>query len=150
MNWRAVLLSSAFASALTLSFVPQAAAKHDRYSRDDGGCSQIFDRIELDRSKIDEIGPTGRHRKALQWYQDDLRNAQRDLDRCRYGDETASYDPDPYYRTQRAYDPYYGSGRYDSYDDSSRYDPYDDVNGDQSFDWKRDWPMLLGIFLPNQ
>ena len=142
MNWRAVLLSGVLASALTLSFVPPAAAKHDRYSRDDDRCSQIFDRVELDRSKIEEIGPTGRHRKALQWYEDDLRNAHRDLDRCRYGDDTASYDPDPYYDTARSYDPSYDSGRYDP--------SYDDVSGDQSFDWKRDWPMLLGIFLPNQ
>jgi hypothetical protein len=142
MNWRAVLLSGVLASALSISVVPPVAAKHYRYSRNDGQCAQVIDRIELDRSKIAEIGPTGRHRKALQWYKDDLRNAHRDLDRCRYGDDTASYDPDPYYDTARSYDPYNDSGRYDP--------SYDDVNGDQSFDWKRDWPMLLGIFLPNQ
>ena len=145
MNWRAVVLSGVLAAGLSVSAVPQAAAKHwdrdfdeSRYDR----CSQITDRIDLDHSKIDEIGPTGRHRKALQWYEDDLRNAERDLDRCRYGDETASYDPDPYYPNGRSSDPDYDSGR----DDPS----YDDSNADQGFDIKRDWPMLLGLFLPNQ
>jgi len=142
---------------LSVSLVPQAAAKHwnwdRRYdeSRYDGRCAQVIDRIELDRSKIAEITPTGRHRKALQWYKDDLRNAHRDLDRCRYGDDTAGYDPDPYYGAGRSYDPYYDSARNDPYSDSGRYDPYyDDASADQSFDIKRDWPMLLGIFLPNQ
>jgi hypothetical protein len=45
-------------------------------------CGKIIDRIEYDRSKIDEIEP-GRHEKAKQWYVDDLHNAERDLDRCR-------------------------------------------------------------------
>ena len=47
-------------------------------------CGKIIDRIEYDRSKIHEIEP-GRHEKAKQWYIDDIRNAERDLDRCRAG-----------------------------------------------------------------
>jgi hypothetical protein len=39
----------------------------------------MIDRIRFDRAKINEIEPTGRHRKALQWYKDDLLNAQRYL-----------------------------------------------------------------------
>jgi hypothetical protein len=48
-------------------------------------CASIEDRIDFDHEKIDQIEPTGRHRDALQWYRDDLVNARRDLDRCRYG-----------------------------------------------------------------
>lgn len=52
---------------------------------DDGRCQQYRDRISFNRSKIREIEPTGRHRKALQWYKDDTVNALRDLDDCRRG-----------------------------------------------------------------
>jgi hypothetical protein len=52
--------------------------EHQRYA-----CSEIDDRIDYDRAKIDEISPTGRHKKALQWYRDDLRNAERERERCR-------------------------------------------------------------------
>jgi hypothetical protein len=51
----------------------------------DRRCAKIEDRINLDHEKIDQIEPTGRHRDALQWYRDDLEDARRDLDRCRYG-----------------------------------------------------------------
>ena len=54
-----------------------------RYGGGNGACGGIMDRIHNDRSKIAEIGPTGRHRKALQWYHDDLNNAHRDLGNCR-------------------------------------------------------------------
>ena len=47
----------------------------------DGRYGQLMERMNNDRAKINEIAPTGRHRKALQWYKDDLRNAQRDLER---------------------------------------------------------------------
>ena len=57
--------------------------KHDR--EDDSRCDQIRDRIRFNKSKIREIEPTGRHRKALQWYKDDTGNAYNDLDRCRHG-----------------------------------------------------------------
>jgi len=150
MNWRAILLSGMLAAGVSLSFVQTAAAKHwDRYYDEDcdrrgdyrdtsygrygGQCAQIYQRIDLDRSKIEEIGPTGRHRKALQWYRDDLRNAERDLDNCRYRGADA-------YRTDRVYDPSYGSG---SYDDPS----YDDAANDRPFEWKRDWPVLLGTVI---
>lgn len=56
----------------------------ERY-RDDGRCREIIDRIRHDRGKIREIAPTGRHKKALQWFRDDLVNAQRDLNNCRRG-----------------------------------------------------------------
>jgi hypothetical protein len=46
---------------------------------------QLMDRMNNDQAKINEIGPTGRHRKALQWYKDDMRNAQRDMDQYRAG-----------------------------------------------------------------
>jgi len=52
--------------------------RYDR--RGDGDYGKLTDRTRNDQAKIDEIGPTGRHRKALQWYKDDLRNAQRDMD----------------------------------------------------------------------
>jgi len=51
--------------------------------RNDGRYGQLMQRMDNDRAKIAEIGPTGRHRKALQWYQDDMRNAQRDLQNYR-------------------------------------------------------------------
>jgi hypothetical protein len=45
-------------------------------------CNGIRGRIYNDRARIAQIGPTGRHRKALQWYQEDLNDARRDLARC--------------------------------------------------------------------
>jgi DNA repair ATPase RecN len=51
--------------------------EHKRYS-----CGEIRDRIRLDREKIATIDPS-KHHKALQWYRDDLSNAERDMDRCR-------------------------------------------------------------------
>jgi hypothetical protein len=58
---------------------------HYKHNDDDARCGQILDRMRFDRSKIREIEPTGRHRKALQWYRDDLGNAGHDLDNCRHG-----------------------------------------------------------------
>jgi hypothetical protein len=54
-----------------------ARREHRRY-----GCAEIGDRIRYDREKIRTIDPS-KHHKALQWYKDDLRNAERDRDRCR-------------------------------------------------------------------
>ncbi len=45
-------------------------------------CAHIGDRIRLDRQKIADIDPA-KHPKALQWYRDDLQNAERDRDQCR-------------------------------------------------------------------
>jgi Spy/CpxP family protein refolding chaperone len=63
--------------------------KHGRWKRehrgDDARCGEILDRMRFNRAKIREIEPTGRHRKALQWYKDDSDNARKDLDRCRHG-----------------------------------------------------------------
>jgi hypothetical protein len=50
--------------------------------------SQLVDRIDNDRAKIAEIGPTGRYRIALQWYKDDLHNALRDMRNYRFQMET--------------------------------------------------------------
>lgn len=164
MNWRRLVLSGILAAGLGLTSVPRTFAdpppwagvwRHDRYGDDDGDddagygrshegrwrgrygrddarCGEILDRIDNDRGKIAEIAPTGRHRKALQWYRDDLQNAHRDLNRCRdgSGDDSAWFD-DRYDRT-------------DSGDDDS----YDDAN--DSFDWKNDWPLLLGSILAPQ
>ncbi len=52
--------------------------EHERYA-----CSEVDGRIDNDRAKIDEISATGRHKKALQWYRDDLKNALRDREDCR-------------------------------------------------------------------
>ncbi|MBI2964082.1 MAG: hypothetical protein HYY35_10040 [Deltaproteobacteria bacterium] len=160
MSWRAMFLCGALAAGLTLSLVSRAGAdpppwagvwRHhhhhdddDRYDRGDSGryrrwnrgefaarCGQIIDRIGFDRGKIAEITPTGRHRKALQWYRDDLRNAQRDLYDCR---NRVAHGPPPYDATR--YDPYYGRGARDAYDGA--------------FDWKRDWPFLLGALIDPQ
>ena len=49
------------------------------YRRTDPNSAQLMDRLRFDREKINEIAPTGRHRKALQWYKDDLQNARRAL-----------------------------------------------------------------------
>jgi len=46
--------------------------------RGSGYSAACSDRIARDRAKIAEIGPSGRHRKALRWFQDDLNNAMRD------------------------------------------------------------------------
>ena len=53
--------------------------------RNDDGYRKLMERMNKDQAKINEIEPTGRHRKALQWYKDDMRNAQRDMDRYRAG-----------------------------------------------------------------
>ena len=47
------------------------------YRRNDPNYTKMMDRMRYDRAKINEIEPTGRHRKALQWYKDDLQNARR-------------------------------------------------------------------------
>jgi hypothetical protein len=104
------------------------------YRWNDPQYRKLMDRIAYDRAKIAEIEPTGRHRKALQWYKDDLQNARRDRYNYRYDRyKDASFDRpppayDPYYRPMSSYDPYYGYA-------------------DPSFDWKRDWPLLLGQLL---
>jgi hypothetical protein len=51
----------------------------------DNRCAQIEDRISRDHEKIDQIDPTGQNRDTPQSYRDDLENARRDLDYCRYG-----------------------------------------------------------------
>jgi hypothetical protein len=106
MNWRAVFLSAVLAIGLSLTFLPRVAADplpwvggwddsrdYDRndppYYRAHRGYGdpaylQLLDRIDNDRAKIAEIGATGRHREALQWYKDDLHNARRDMRNYRF------------------------------------------------------------------
>lgn len=47
-------------------------------------CQKNRERIRFDQAKLAQI-PPGRHQKAAQWYRDDIRNAERDLQRggCR-------------------------------------------------------------------
>jgi len=162
MDWRKALLSGVLATGLVVSLAPRAEAKHyrnDRYAY--GQCGEHIDRMQRDQAKINEIGPSGRHRKALRWFQDDLRNAQRDYQECRYNGSNARYDSYPYDdRSYGSYEPYYDN-RNTSYDPSygrnSSNDPYYgqngdpfDYDGDGRFKFKNDWPSLLGIFLNTQ
>jgi hypothetical protein len=151
MNWRAMAFSALLAAGLALTAVPSAQAKHwknrhygdDRYGASYAQCGEIVDRIRHDRAKMAEIGPTGRHRKALGWFENDLHDAYRDLDECRAGGSYAGYD-DPYY-DRDGYDPYYGDqGSYGGYDTLYDYD------GDGRFKWKNDWPALVGLLLNTQ
>jgi len=52
------------------------------YNYNSSFCAQADARIARDQAKINEIGPSGRHRKALRWFHDDLSNAMRDRGRC--------------------------------------------------------------------
>ncbi len=168
MNWRKALLSAVLATGLVASIAPRAEAKHyrnDQYAY--GQCGEHVDRMRRDQAKINEIGPSGRHRKALRWFQDDLRSAQRDYQACRYGGSYGRNEPyyddrsygtygsyDPYYDRNTSYDPYYDrNASYDPYYDRSggygASDPFD-YDGDGKFKFKHDWPSLLGIFLNTQ
>jgi hypothetical protein len=85
-----------------------------------------------DRMSIDKIVPTGRHRKALRWYQEDLQKAQRDLYVCRQGGGSAGgYWPS----SNRGYDPTVYGG-YDS--------------GGDTGSFKDDWSYWLGTILSGQ
>jgi hypothetical protein len=130
---------------------------YDPYYAGAGGqCSAIVERINKDRATIRQWQGTGRHSKVVDWSKGDLRNAYRDLDRCR---RDPSYDypydnvswPPRYENDDRYYDPDYGRDPY------SGRNPYDDpyYGGgnpylgaiDGSFNLKQDWPLLLGAFL---
>ena len=56
----------------------EAEAQRERQQQQ---CAKIQDRIRYDRQQIATIDPS-KHHKALQWFKDDLRNAERDLDNC--------------------------------------------------------------------
>lgn len=47
------------------------------------GAGAIHECIRYDHEQARQIEPTGRHRKALQWYRDDIQNAENDLRTCR-------------------------------------------------------------------
>ena len=136
MNVRALLLVGVLASGLTLTFAPRVAAdsadqhhwRHDNGDRDyirpgrwnDPQHSTLVDRINYNRAKIAEIGPTGRNHRALQWYRDDLRDAERDMRNYRrdHDDDDSS----------------------DGY-----YDARSNPSGDATFAF--DWSSLLGKLL---
>jgi hypothetical protein len=65
------------------------------YRGNDPRYSKLIDRMNYDRAKIAENEQTGRHPKALQWYKDDLRNAERDMSNYRY--QGSRFNHDPYY-----------------------------------------------------
>ena len=48
-------------------------------------CAAIEERIQRNQDSIDKIEAAGGHRDALRWYREDLADAKRDLDSCRYG-----------------------------------------------------------------
>jgi len=97
-----------------------------------GSCGDIASRIDNDRMSINKIVPTGRHRKALRWYQEDLQKAQRDLYVCRQGGGSAGgYWP----YSDRGYDPAVDAG-YDS--------------GGETGSFKDDWPYWLATILSGQ
>jgi hypothetical protein len=45
-------------------------------------CAKLRNRIATDRAKLSQIDPS-KHHKAAEWYQDDLRNAEREMAACR-------------------------------------------------------------------
>ena len=118
MSLRTLVLLRVLAIGLTLTFVPRVAAdpppwagarghsmhadgdhddgerNHRVYRGNDPRYSKLVDRINNDRAKIAELESTGRHRKALQWYWDDLRNAERDMHE--YRDHRTSNDHDSF------------------------------------------------------
>ena len=104
----------------------------DRDDRRDRGndphYSRLVDRIRHDRAEIARIAPTGRNLKALKWFRNDLRDAERDLRDYRAG------------RTSN-----------DRYDDRWDYrsDSYGDSRDEPGMAF--DWSSLLGTMLnPNQ
>jgi hypothetical protein len=94
VNWRAVLLSGVLAAGLTLTFVPRVAADPPPWA---GAWRHAehgdADHMNYNRAKIAENEQTGRHPKALQWYRDDLRNAERNMSNYRYQGSRFNHDP---------------------------------------------------------
>ncbi len=147
-----VLSGVLLASFLALGAADTAFAEHnkrcrngDRYrpSRYDGQCGQVIQRIEHDRALIRRWSGTGRHQKVVRWAHEDLSKAQRKLDECRYNVRYG----DPY-EYDRGYDPYDVRGYDPRAYDPRGYDPYSGggypIDAYGSFDFKRDWPYLLG------
>jgi len=79
------LFALTVASSLALvAACDQHYRRRDRYREDEvrARCGKIMDRIATDHQKLDDIEP-GRHEKARDWFENDLRDAEHDLDRCR-------------------------------------------------------------------
>jgi hypothetical protein len=162
MNWHATLLSGILSAALTLTFVPRVAAdpppwagvwRHNKHFGDRGDShggyfgakgyhrsNPIYDRINYDRSLIAQWQNTGRHQKVVRWAREDIAKAQRELAeyRSQRRFNPANYAYDPHSQPPPSYDPYYAA--------QSGSDPY----YDGGFDWKRDWPVLLGTVVNGQ
>jgi len=66
-------------------------------------CENLRDRIRFDRDKIASIDPS-KHPKALQWYRDDLANADRDRERCGYYGDSGGYGDSEGWRERRRED----------------------------------------------
>jgi len=164
MKRQAMLLSGILAAALTLTIAPYAAAdpppwaraaRQDKHCRDQGNLrgsqfgaasygryNPLLARIQYDRSLIAQWQGTGRHEKVVRWAYEDIEKAKRELyeNRAPARFEPTHYGYDPYYR-QRP--PYYGPNSAPQYGR----DPY---YGGDGFDWKRDWPLLLGTVINGQ
>ena len=160
MNRHMMLLSGILAATLTLTLAPQVAAdpppwagvwRHNKHCRDGdfrGGylgargydqCSPLVGRINYDRGLIAQWQNTGRHQKVVRWAHEDIAKAQRELYECRsQRRNTASYGYDPYSQQPPPSYAYYPAQR--------QYDPY----SDGGFEWKRDWPLLLGTVIDGQ
>ena len=83
MNWRRTLLTGILAAGLAQTSLPFASTAwadndHDQHWYHDHWTGQ-----DRDHEQADIIEPTGRHKKALQWYRDDIKNAENDLRTCR-------------------------------------------------------------------
>lgn len=96
-------------------------------------CAEIDERIGKANQYIDRWHGTGRHEKAQEWFHKDLRKAH--AERAQYCGGRATR----------------GGGwwRDTSYDDRNYDDDWYDgryYGEDQDFDFKRDWPALLGVF----
>lgn len=104
--------------------------RNDRnYRGNDPQYSKLAARVNHDRAKIAQIERAGGHHKALRWYKDDLRNAERDVRNYR-GQRTSN---------GRDYD-------YD-HDSSDRYDDDSSYNGGDDGSFGFDWPDLFGKLL---
>ena len=88
MDSKSAIRLLALASVMTC--LATAVGCDQRYSRRErrenraevrARCGQYIDRIETDRRKLADM--ESGHEKARQWFEDDMRDAQRDFDRCR-------------------------------------------------------------------
>ena len=104
-----------------------------RYHANLAKCAEIDERIHKGNEYIGRWRGTGRHEKAQEWFHKDLRKAH--AERAQYCGGRASGGGDWWRDTaydNRRYDDDWYDGRY--------------YGEDRDFDFKRDWPSMLGIF----